>query len=74
MATSLEKAQGMVDQLLDLPDKELRAMLPRGLPVAMVRGLMPFMANLLPATVEEFDHQLDHFGKFLAALRSDESA
>jgi hypothetical protein len=74
MATSLEKARALVDQLLDLPDDQLRAALPHGVPMAAARLLMPFVPNLLPATAVELDQQLDACEKFIAVLRSDPAA
>ncbi len=69
---SLEKTRGFVQELLDAPDDALRAYVP-GIPLFIVRGLLPYLPKQLPDTAGELDQTLDAVARFVAFLRSDDA-
>lgn len=71
MATSLEKTKRFVDELIDAEDDDLRKYVP-GIPIFLIRGLLPFIPKQLPDTPEELDSLLENCSRFVNYLRSDD--
>ncbi len=70
---STQKVYGLLEELQDCEDEELREAIPlKGVPIPMARGALAAVAGMLPDDPLELDGFLEQVSTFCLSIRSDE--